>query len=289
MIKNTSSSNNLGPFFRKLRIAKGFTIKEAAGDAMSPKHLANFETSRTNLSAHLFFSALANINVTAFEFQNDYNQFIYEKDITLFSSTISEAFLVHNVVELKNLLHKLQSNENNSKKMELEKIRCKAVISYLDPSYVVPNEEVRYLRNYLSSLKEWGYYEILLFSDCVPLFELLTLSKFIHSIIMPTQTNFNLVYIKQVRIQAILNCIQYFIKNNQITLAEEFITYLENTDIHEYWTFEKIILRFNRYLLEYKKGNEKAMLDMKKLQDLLEISGSFKLANEISDRIKTLD
>lgn len=285
---NKPEFENLGPFFRKMRSQKGFTLKEAAGNVMSTKHLSNFENGRTDLTAHIFLEALANINLNTFEFQHAYNQYLRDKDILLFSTDISQAFLIHNTVELEHLLMKLKKNDKKSKKEKLEEIRISAVISILNDCYEFPKEHLNFIRSYFSGLKEWGYYEILLFSDCVPLFDVLSLSQFLHGIINPTQTNYNLVYVKQVRIQAVLNSIQYFIEQNQLSLADEFIGYLEHIDIHEYWTFEKIILCFNKSCLDYKRGNDDAKDDMKNCEELLKMCGCYKLANKISSKIKEI-
>ncbi|CAM3209758.1 hypothetical protein GHI93_11020 [Lactococcus hircilactis] len=284
MTTKKSDQEKLGTFYKKLRTSKGFTIKEAAGDALSSKHLSNFENGITDLSTHLFFSALENINVSMFEFQNFYNQHTQKKDLMLYSQKISQAFLTHNVVELQHLLTELEKQQKN-KKNKLEKIRIKSVLSFLDQSIPISKNEIDYLYDYLKTCNDWGYYEILLFSDCVPIFDILTLSLLVHTMLLPTQINFDLFHIKQVRIQAILNCIQIFIDNHQFSLAEELILYLKNMEIHDYWVFEKLILIFNSALLEYVKGDAEAKDIIEKVQSIFEFCGAYKLANEMRNRM----
>lgn len=286
-IKN-NTDENLGPFFKKLRIAKGFTISEASGSQLSDTHLSNFENGRTNLSAHLFLALLANINVNTFEFQNAYNHDLQNKDIMLFNSDISDAFLSHNIVQLQHFLKILEENKETSKKDRLEKVRIKAILSVTDTTTAFTRNEINYLKNYLLSVKEWGYYEILLLSDCVPIFDVLTLSELIHHMLVPTQLNFNLIYIRQVRIQALLNAIDDFSKAKQFDLADEFIAYLEQSQIHDYWMFEKLTLIFRTAQNSYAKGNLSAFKTMQKCQDILEFCNCFKTATLVNNDIKKL-
>ena len=285
MTEQSINEENLGPFFKQLRLSKSFTLKEAAGDAMSSKHLSNFENGRTDLSAHLFLDALANINVDTFEFQNLYNQHLQEKDLLLFRNDISQAFLIRNQVALRHLLAKLEALPAPSKKIKLEKVRIQAVLAFLEDDFSVAENEVYYLKNYLSGIKDWGDYEILLFSDCVPILDLMSISKFLHAMIVPTQLNFNLVQVKQVRVQAILNGIDCFIENKQFALAEEMIAYLQNGSIHDYWMFEKLRLTYSQALLDEKKGLPGSAERLQKCQDFLEFSGCFSLANEMAKRL----
>ena len=127
-----------GEVFHLFRKAKGFTLKEAAVNGLSISALSDFENGHSILGVDKFFTALENINVNSFEFQNAYNDFLNSKDIMLFDVELSNAFINQNTSKIKAMIKKLErlSTENpEKKKFLLDKIAVEGVLSLIDPSY----------------------------------------------------------------------------------------------------------------------------------------------------------
>lgn len=58
-----------GATFKKLRLEKGITLKEACQQGISSAQLSRFENGKSMLTVDHFFTCLQNINVTIEEFQ----------------------------------------------------------------------------------------------------------------------------------------------------------------------------------------------------------------------------
>ncbi|MGY3712296.1 hypothetical protein [Lactococcus petauri] len=82
------------------------------------------------------------------------------KDILLFETELSRAYIEHNVIKLKFILERLNSNFDNlsrnkviPKKKMLDIIRVKTLITTLEPSFPILDSERSYLINHFSKLK----------------------------------------------------------------------------------------------------------------------------------------
>lgn len=110
--------------------------------------------------------------------------------------------------------------------------------------------------------------------------------------INPTQKNLNLHYVKQAVIRSVLNLIDIFIKNQNFYNANRFINFLENTKIHEYFTYEKISIVYSKARLSYLEGNIEALDTIKKCQNFLFFCDCSETANmiekDISEDMSTL-
>lgn len=276
-----------GRTFKILRLSKGFSQLEATNHEMSISQLSNFENGKTVPLTTTFFNLLKNINVDMVEFQNAYNDYLNSEAILPYSTEVSEAYTSGNILKLKDMLYKLEtSKKKENKKFKLDKIRLKSIISTLDSNYNnISKKEVEFVKLYLQHLKEWGQYEIKLFGQCVPIFDIPTLSLLGEKMINPTQKNINLHYTKQMIIKAVLNLIDIFTKSKNFDYANKFINYLENTKIHDYFTYEKITIVYSKARLAYLEGNNEALDTIKKCQDLLLFCDCSEIANMIEKEI----
>lgn len=290
---NNSTKNNdiLGSIYKDLRTSKGFSQLEAVGDSISVSSLSEFERGKSGLSARNFFSILQNINVSTAEFQHTYNNSLSSKDLLLYDSQVTQAYLDGNIKKLKFILAKLESAielSPNNKKFRLDKVGLEATITLLDSNFQTPLQDIVYLKNYLLNLKEWGKYEILLLGRCSKIFDVFTLSLLVHRMISPIQMNYNLHYTRHAMIQTTLTLISEFLEQNQLKLAAELIDYLDHIEIFEYYMYEKITLIYSKAMLDYKSGDKSALQNLKKCQAILEFTECFKTAELVELEIKQL-
>lgn len=291
---HTEEELALGRLFKQLRLAKGFSQEEAAGFEVSTTHISNFENGKTIIGLHHFIKILQNINVNMFEFQNSLNQYLHEKDILLFNTELTDAVVEQNASKLKQILTKLEHQINKSlkspsnKKMKLDYIRTKSALFFIDSSYSLTKKEMNFLENYLFHLKEWGQYDIALLGQCAQFLNFISLMDLTNNMISPTQENIKIPYIKQAIIQTVLNIINVFVNNHCYDYAKRLIHYLESSDIHDYYMFEKLTLIYNTANYQYHSGHKEAIETMKKCQEVLEFCNCSKTANWINSEIKNI-
>lgn len=281
----------LGTVLRSLRKSKGCTLKEAAGQSFSSTHLSNFESGKTELSAPLLLKLLENINVSMIEFQRFYENYLRSQLSRPFSNEeVSEAYMTGNIVRLENILSALELRQDtkSSKHLKLEVIRIKAVISLLDKTKPLSENDSFFLKSYLSQLKEWGKYDIALFGQTYTNLDLDTLASLTDRMLNPSQLTITLESNQHALIQTVLNIMTFFIENKQFDRANGLITYLKNLKIHEYYMFEKLFLVYNTATMDYKLGDPSALNTLKKCQEVLEFCGCLNYANIFSKEISDL-
>ncbi|MCT0016547.1 Rgg/GadR/MutR family transcriptional regulator [Lactococcus lactis subsp. lactis] len=280
----------LGIILKKLRKSKGCTLKEAAGSSFSSAHLSNFEHGKTELSSHLFLELLKNINVSIIEFQR-----YYENSLTSYNSNqvsnedISSAHLTGNITKLNNVLSILESNSelDGSKHCKLEIIRIRAIISSINPSRVLPKEDIYQLKSYLLQLEEWGRYDISLLGQCCTNFDLGSLAILTDHMLNPCQSTITLESNQHILVQTVLNIMAFFIENKQYERANRLINYLKNIKVGEHYMLEKLIFIYNSAKLDYKLGDKSALKVLEKCENILEFCGCFDNANVLSKEITT--
>lgn len=281
----------IGIVYREMRESKGFSQTEAAGDEISIPQLSNFENGRTIVGTHHFIALLSNINANMLEFQNIYNQHLKSKDLLLFSSEIADAVLQHNVVQLKMLSKQIKQRltmKPNDKKLKLDDIRVKSALYFIDPSYSITKDELNFLLDYFYHLKEWGLYDIQLLGHCAQFIDPIKLSDLTYQIINPMQANSELHYTKLATIQCLLNIINVFVDNRIYEPARRLIKYLEESNIHEYFMFEKLTLIYNKANYSYRTGDKTALEIMEKCKEILEFCNCSETATQVANELNKL-
>lgn len=290
--KHNNIDSTLGTVLKLLRKSKGFTIKEAAGSSFSCSHLSNFENGKTDFSARFLLEELKNINVSIVEFQAFYDNYIHTKDSQLICNReITEAYMSHNLAKLRAILYELENkrkSNKNIKKYELEPIRVKALISMIDPTFIISSEEIIILKKYLINLNEWGKYDIELLGQCSIIFDLGTVSILTQNMLNPGQTTIKIESNKHALIQTSINIINLFISKKQFNLALNLINHLENINIHEYYMYEKLFLIYTTASYNYHKGNEFSIDMMENCQQAMEFCQCFNTANLMAEEISEL-
>lgn len=249
-----------------LRESKDCTLKEAAGNSFSCTHLSTFEKGRTELTAHLFLELLEKINVGTIEFQSFYENYLHSHSCQEYSNEeISEAYMTGNIIKLEYILSTLESkcSKKSSKHSKLEIIRIKTVISLLDKTSPLSENDLLFLKSDLLQLKEWGKYDIL--GQCYTNLGLGTLAILTDRILNPSQLTITLESNQHALIQTALNIMTFFVENKQFDRANNLIIYLKNMKIPEYYMFEKLFLVYNTATFDYELGNKSALDTLKKM------------------------
>lgn len=70
-----------GKVFKMIRESKNMSLKEVAGDFVSPTQLSRFENGKSNLSVDTFFNCLENMDVLQGEFSTFYHSYYQNQDL----------------------------------------------------------------------------------------------------------------------------------------------------------------------------------------------------------------
>ena len=73
--------SNYGKVFKMIRESKNMSLKEVAGDFVTPAQLSRFENGKSNLSVDTFFHCLENMDVLQGEFSTFYHSYYQDEDI----------------------------------------------------------------------------------------------------------------------------------------------------------------------------------------------------------------
>lgn len=87
--------SNYGKVFKMIRESKNMSLKEVAGDFVTPAQLSRFENGKSNLSVDTFFHCLENMDVLQGEFSTFYHSYYQDEDIRV-SVEIRQAVENHN-------------------------------------------------------------------------------------------------------------------------------------------------------------------------------------------------
>ena len=106
--------------------------------------------------------------------------------------------------------------------------------------------------------------------------------------INPNQTLTKLHYVNHSLIQTLINIISVWIDKEDFVYANVFISYLESSDIHEYYMYDKLTLVYDKAMLAYKKGDAAALNTLKKCKEVLIFWNCLKTANMVDQDLTRL-
>ncbi len=157
-------SLELGELFKELRQARGLRLKDIAKENLSVSQLSKFENGQTMLAADKLLLAIEGIHMSFSEFGYALTQY-QESNFFKTGKKLVELQSQNNVVGLKELLENYSNDEVYETYNRLNKLVIKVVISTLDPSYQIKDEEKEFLTSYLYEIEEWTEYELYLFGN----------------------------------------------------------------------------------------------------------------------------
>lgn len=162
--------NDLGPLFRVLRKERGFTLKTLSEGIISFSYLSKFEKGENQISLNNFFQLLQRMNLTVDEVLY-FNQ-TKTTNYTAFFQKIAIAHVQQDITRLKKYLA-IEKNLYEEKSIQFHKynaIMISAVIKDLEPEFIIPNEDIHGLVDYLVGCSFWTTYEVSIFGNSLSLF-----------------------------------------------------------------------------------------------------------------------
>lgn len=282
-----------GHIFKKLRVNKGYSIKEIADSEISSATISKFEHGMVMISTDKFFSILSKINTSPTEFISYLSEYLV--DFYSFSD-INEYFLDFqgyklSPIKLKKIIGLLERQMNKYPEriyIKLSLIALKSATSYkiTNNQSSVSARELQMVRQYLLGRKTWNEFELWIYCSTIQLFDLQTIKLLSERLISPNNYLVISAHIDQRISIAIARLSSALVSPDNIRnegykkYFDRLLKYLQENPISSKYATEKAFIKFNVGLYRY-YNNEKSygIREIKKVIDSLSLLG----CNELGD------
>ena len=277
--------SKLGITLRKVRKGKQISLSSVADEHLSKSQISRFERGESEISCIRLINILDKLHITLDEFL-----ILHDKD---YSNTESFANLVQyirkqyssqNINNIKCLL----SDSSNYTLNSFEKTMVKSILHTMDSRISPSDEELLQLMDYLFKVEKWGYYEIVLFGNCVrtinydPYF-LLTkelLKNYLYSSLNKTN--------KRMVAQLAINCLILSIDEEKFSNCSYLIDKIKELLDNELNFYEQTVFLYATGYYEFKRQSCTGIEKMKQAIKVLDILGEDKLKLHYTDHFNKL-
>jgi len=161
---------NAGEIFKKIRKERNLTQKKVAEGVCSHQIVSDFEKKGQEISYLSFYGLIKNIGVSLDEFQYELNQYkLSEWERILEQAT--DLFFEKDINGLKTLLkNEIKKTKNLPYGHDLNCLMIKNLLSKINDETVMSEEEKNQIKDYLTAIEHWGYYELTLFNNTIDIF-----------------------------------------------------------------------------------------------------------------------
>lgn len=277
-----------GEHFRNMREEKKMSIVEVSDGILSVSQLSKFERGLSEISLSKFIKVLERINVTLSEFELVSNNFesksLYQMVENLRASyTNRESDVLTKMVESE--LVKWQTTDNI--RYRYNYIMLSIINDELNNVTTTDKSDIARLTDYLFSIEDWTYYELVLFGNSIPAIPIRTVILLCDELL--TKTAFfqkNSSHRKMV-IHTLLNASIICLLNDEDEDSYRFQTDIANLINSETYLYEKNVLMYceGLYLLKQNKATE----GTKKVNKALAIFKDLKSYNLANSYLTYLD
>lgn len=278
-----------GKVFKIIRESKNMSLKEVAGECVTPAQLSRFENGKSNLTVDTFFRCLNNMDVLQGEFFTLYSMYYQVEDIRL-SQELYKALDSGNISYLRNKIMEYEEKYvTTNRKSDRLLISVFHVFIYdCDSSYVIPEKEKANIVDYLLSIDEWCLYELWILGNCVRSLSTKTLSILGMELIKRTQFYNNIEENRRRVYRVLLNITGELLERREEKDAIKFIRTLDNLEILEKDLIERLQLKFCKAHLRYLQGFEDAIDIMNECKRTMDFLECYNISRQIEQTISQL-
>lgn len=171
---------SIGETLKKIRESKGIERVDLIGDDLTSSSLSRIERGDQEPAVDKFFTILSHLNVNLEEF----SLLSEDNDICIRSAMeikVSEAIRQRNFKEIQRLEKEAKKYYNRFKMSYFlhAEIRLRAFALFRENDFdsektrrIIEKRDIRIIREYLTSITKWHYYELILAIDLLYLFEI---------------------------------------------------------------------------------------------------------------------
>ncbi|MCL1990606.1 MAG: helix-turn-helix domain-containing protein [Defluviitaleaceae bacterium] len=272
--------NDFGKIFKKVRENRNFSQRKVANGILSPSLLSDFENGERDIKLVRFYHILEKIGVTFEEFihiANDYEFSGFQRIL----HKVSDLYQSGNEIALKKLLlEETAKNKNEDIYHELNCLMIKVLISEIDKGFTLSQKEKDKITDYLVSIYDWAYYELLLYNNTMRVLGSPVIRQLSEAMLSFTKFYKEIPRNKNLMITIMLNTMIIFVDRKEVDDAIKFRQATEHlmaeTDIFERAMFLYISGAIDFYRGKIDEGKKK----MEDVIDIFEKVGSVNLARD---------
>lgn len=148
-----------GPTFKQLREQKNFSVKETAGEIVTPQFLRKYEAGKCDISLNNFLKLLARINVTLNEFTQQYEGETFNSWMDEVESEFIVAFHGSDSLKATALAEKLKRQAETSTDIRY-RLYYTVFSDLINRNfYRINDHDLTEVRDYLNNVNTWGRFE----------------------------------------------------------------------------------------------------------------------------------
>lgn len=276
--------DSYGKVFKMIRESKNMSLKEVAGDFVTPAQLSRFENGKSNLSVDTFFYCLRRMDVLQGEFFSLFDAYFQDQDVRL-SSQLYKSIETGNIGYFKKQIREYQERfEENGRKSDRVLIAVfHVMMNRCDSTQIIPEAEKEVIADYLMSVDEWCFYELWILSYCARALSTKLLELLCSELLNRTQFFHTITENRQRIYRVLLNVVSILLDRKETIVAAKFIHSLDSLDIMEGDLYERQQLKFAKGHLNYLQGNIKGLETMKKCKEIADFLDCYDLSQQIED------
>ena len=276
--------DSYGKVFKMIRESKNMSLKEVAGDFVTPAQLSRFENGKSNLSVDTFFYCLRRMDVLQGEFSTFYSAYFQNQDVRL-SPQLLKAIQSRNIGYLDKQIKEYQERfaEEGRKSDRVLIAVFHVMINRCDPKQGVPETERQVIADYLMSVDEWCFYELWILGYCARSLNTKLLELLSSELLNRTQFFNGITENRKRDYKVLLNIVGHLLDRKEDRTAARLINSLDSLDILEADLYERLQLKFAKGHLNYLQGNIKGLETMKKCQEMANFLDCYDLSQQIED------
>lgn len=264
VVKVGKTEKELGKTLRRLRQGKQVSISSLADEHLSKSQISRFERGESEISCSRLLNLLDKLNITIDEFVSTHSK-THTHFFTLLSR-VRKYYAEKNVIKLLKLL------EDYAHK-DYESTMIKAILSSIEPTVEPSEEEVTRLTDYLFSVEQWGYYEIILLGNCSRFINYNTLflltKEMVTSFAYSEQNKTNKTLVTQLSINCLIISIDYSYFDHSDYLIEK-IEFLLRDELNFY---EKTVFLYVHGYYKLKQRQASGKDDMRQALQIFKYLG----------------
>lgn len=272
--------SKLGKTLRKIRKGKRVSLSSIADEHLSKSQISRFERGESEISCIRLINILDKLHISLDEFlilhDNDYTR---NTSFIKLVQYIRKQYYLHNIDSIKSLLYSSSDFDLNP----LERTMIKSILYTLDNTIIPSDEEILQLTDYLFKVEKWGYYEIILLTNCIRTIQynscfLLTkemLGNYIYS--SSNKTNKRLVT------QLAINCLIVSIDNSEFSNCVFLISEIKKLLHNEQNYYEQTVFLYATGYFEFKINLGNGTKKMQKALKIFEILGERSIGSQYQE------
>lgn len=268
-------ASEFGPAFKRLREKRGYSVKEAAGQIMTPTALRNFESGENSTSIDNFNSLLLSIGASWDDLWDFYNGLTVETHIRKTWDLYDELANAGEFYKITQLLEeKHQPIPENTFLEELPdflvKYNLKAEGKWINQAPIKPQS----LLEHMQKVETWGFIEYSIFVNCLEIFDYDFIKFYAYKLLDSLEEKyFSLKTDFHSYFAGTMLCTRYFYQNNHPDDAQRFInrleTILSKPKFQDFY-FEKVLLMQLKTAFLLQQNNPEALTIAKRVVIILE-------------------